>query len=78
MASPMPWHDFRRKFKKFDVELTVKGSHVRMRKVLAGECVLYTAVVHKKKVDPVYVHRARRVFRLLPVNGVTDQEFKSA
>jgi len=49
-----------------------------MEKRIAGEMVRYVAVVHRNQVDPVYVPKARRRFRLLPEDGVSDREFRKA
>jgi len=78
LASPVGLTDFIRKFRHFGVDVKVKGSHILMRKTVDRASVLYVAAVHGKKVDPVYVAKARRRFKLLPADGVSDAEFDSA
>jgi hypothetical protein len=79
MGSPMPFHDFKRKFEAFGVrvEKRPRTSHIRMRKVIGGETFIYVAVVHKNKVADVYVKKARKRFQLTPRFGVTDREFNA-
>ena len=55
-----------------------KPSHLKMTKVIDGETKNYTAVVHKNKVDSVYVQGARRRFRLTKKDGVSDRDFRKA
>lgn len=78
MAGPLKFGDFKRKFTKYGVSITVKGSHIRMEKRIGGVVCRYVAVVHHNRVDPVYVAKARRRFKLLPQDGVTDRQFRKA
>jgi hypothetical protein len=78
MGSEMAFHDFKRKFAYFGVAVGHGSKHVHMEKMIKGECVPYTVVVHKNKVDAVYVSKARRRFGLRPEDGVSDEEFNRA
>jgi len=75
MPSPVTILKFLRLFERQGVTIEIKGSHVKMRKVIDGQTVHYVAVVHGKRVDTVYVKKARKAFRLLPKDGVSDGEF---
>jgi len=75
MPSPVPIGRFLRTFERYGIAIEVKGSHIKMRKVIGATTVHYVAVVHGKRVDAVYVKKARKAFGLLPEDGVSDEEF---
>ena len=79
MTSPIRFQDFSRRFRAYGVTVTkiAKSSHVKMEKIIEGKLVLFYVTVHKKKVDAVYMHKARRRFRLTRDCGVTDSDFNS-
>jgi len=81
LPSPLSFIDFKRKFERFGVSVSKskgKASHIKMRKVIDGVVVPYTAVKHHNRVDYCYVAKARRKFRLTEEDGVTDEDFKKA
>ena len=79
MASPIPYHDFKRKFNHYGVSLEKgKGSHIKMSQIIDGTKVMYPVAVHGNKVEYLYVEKARKRFRLTPKWGVTNDDFRKA
>ena len=78
----MRLNDFRRKFKKFGVTVTNKktpGSHnLKLEKVIDGRTYMFPVSVKGKHVHDVYVKKARRRFKLLPEDGVSNDDFRKA
>jgi len=78
----MRLHDFKRKFTKFGVTVTIKktaGSHnLKLEKVIGGKTYMYPVPVQGKHVLDVYIKPARRRLKLLPENGVSDEDFRKA
>jgi len=52
-----------------------KPTHYNLSKVIRGERRVYTIAVHDNEVLDCYVHKTRRIFELLPDNGVSDEDF---
>ena len=52
--------------------------HAKLEKVIAGKKVMYPVAVNRKKVKYIYVKKARRRFKLLPEDGVSDEDFSRA
>lgn len=81
MPGPLPVHDFERKFRAYGVKLSRskrKPTHIKMRKRIGAQVVIYVAVEAGGGVDNLYVRKARRRFKLLPADGVSDKEFRDA
>ena len=77
MASPAHFKDFKRWFTRQGVAIAqcASASHHKMTKVIDGKMVIYIIAVHSNTVDPVYTRKARRRFRLLREDGVSDKDF---
>ena len=80
MGSPLAFHDFKRKFDHFGVNVhnPRKSSHIKMSKVIDGKKFMYLAVLKNNRVDYLYVQKARKRFRLTAKWGVTDEHFRKA
>jgi hypothetical protein len=52
-----------------------KGSHTLFLRRLPDGVFTYPVPTHDKDVKPCYVKGCRRRFRLMPVDGVSDEEF---
>ena len=78
MGGEIAFHDFKRKFEHFGVNVSHGSKHVHLEKTIKGERVPYTVAVKQHKVDDLYVHKARRRFKLLPEDGVSDEDFNRA
>jgi hypothetical protein len=72
--------DLRKILKSFDVAEDVasgKGSHTVFWKAFPEGTFSYPVPTSQKDVHPKYVKGCRRQFRLLPEDGVSDEEFFS-
>ncbi len=81
MAKPVMLKELRRKLRHFGVSEDAsrgKGSHTLFYKDFPEGRFSYPVPVHGKDVKACYVRGARKKFRLLPTNGVTDQAWDNA
>jgi hypothetical protein len=79
MAGPLHYNDFIRKFRRYGVSVSrIGATHSKMEKYVEGKLRVFIAVVHGNAVDPVYVSKARRRFKLRPEDGVSDRDFQEA
>lgn len=71
--------DFLRKCRAFGILIRQgKGSHIVLYKVIDRETRTYVVPVHGGKIGPVYIPKTRRVFKLLPEDGVSDAAWREA
>ena len=79
MPSPVNAGDFLRKCKSFGISVRQggRGSHLVLTKEIQGSVATYVVPVHRNKVDPVYVPKTRKTFKMTPKDGVSDREWNS-
>ncbi len=73
-------HDLRRILASFGVaedKKAGKGSHTVFYRAMPDGVFTYPVPTHGKDVKPCYVKGCRKRFRLLPDDGVTDDDFFS-
>lgn len=78
MGSPINLTEFRRRFCKYGVEFSSGGKHLKMRREIGG--VVYTfplPTMGGRRVKDIYEKKARRRFKLLPKDGVSNEDFYS-
>ena len=75
MPSDIPFHEFKRYFKKYDVAVVRGKKHYLLRRVVNGVVHAYPFPVHKNKVPHVYLKGARKKLKLTPKEGVSNDEF---
>lgn len=77
MCSPIKLIEFKRRFRKYGVSFGSGGKHLNMRREIGG--IVYTfpfpTMKGGKRVLDVYERAARKKFRLMPKDGVSDEDF---
>jgi len=78
MPSDIPYKDFEKIFKSYGVEFRQgKGSHFVMKRKAGETTYIFTSYIRKGTVPYQHVKKARRILRLMPENGVSDDNFNS-
>ena len=77
MDRPLRFNLFKQIVERHGITLKMRRSarHYTLTKVSDGEKRVYGIVVHHNEVGAPYIHKIRRIFDLLPKNGVSDEEF---
>lgn len=77
MARPLPFPVFKRILRRYGISIKQgsKATHFKLGKVVAGKRRIYTIAVHDNQVLGWYIHKVRRIFQLLPEDGVSDRDF---